>query len=254
MNISRRVAIPIAIRVLAGMLFVAPAIACSGDKTKGGSDSTVASSTTQPPSGVTGSSTGTSVSTAAPIPKAINDVGTYGEDLYDQVKVGDWTKAKALLDSLHTAAQQLPAGDRIQSQRTDLDSTVATLDKVVASHNRVAGLEAANRVTFLSAQMTTPYHGPTPTEVLLLDYYGRELEIWSAQKNLAKLKETAAALSSTWKALRPTVVKHGGGAAAGHTDALVARINAAKSPAEYARVATPFLDEVDELEKVFTTQ
>ncbi len=228
----------------AAALFAISLFACSRDKTSAVIDSTAASSTA--PTGA--------AAAAAPIPAAVNDVGTYGEDLYDQAKTANWVAAKAYLDSLHTAATNLPRTDQIQSQRSQLNSAITALDQAVASRNSEAALEAANRITFLSAQMTTPYHGATPTEVLLLDYYGRELDIWSARKNAAKLKQTAAALTSTWNALRPTVEKNGGGVAAGHTDALVARINAAKSPAQYARVATPFLDEVDELEKVFTKQ
>jgi multidrug efflux pump subunit AcrA (membrane-fusion protein) len=191
---------------------------------------------------------------SAPIPGSINDVGTYGEDLYDQVKLGDWAKAKAYLDSLHAAAPNLPSGEQVRAQRNDLDSAIARLDKAVAARDRSTALEVANRATYLSAQMTTPYHGVAPTEVLLLDYYGRELEIWAARRNLPKLKETAAALESTWSALKPTVERRGGALAARNTDVLVARIKSAKSPADYARVATPFLDQVDELEKVFTTQ
>jgi hypothetical protein len=228
----------------AAALFAISLFACSRDKTNAGIDSTAASSTA--PTGA--------AAAAAPIPAAVNEVGTYGEDLYDQAKTPNWVAAKAYLDSLHTAATNLPRTDQIQSQRSQLDSAITALDQAVASRNSAAALEAANRITFLSAQMTTPYHGATPTEVLLLDYYGRELDIWSARKDTAKLKQTAAALTSTWNALRPTVEKNGGSVAAGHTDALVARINAAKSPAQYARVATPFLDEVDELEKVFTKQ
>jgi hypothetical protein len=239
-------------QVVAGLgaaLLVVVAAGCARDNSSGATDTTVASST----AAVSPGSSATTAA-AAPIPKSINDVGTYGEDLYDIVKLGDWTKGKAYLDSLRTAAASLPAGDQIQPQRAQIDSSVSTLDKAVAARNRAAALEAANRITFLSAQMTTPFHGPTPTEVLLLDYYGRELEIWAARKDLAKLKETAAALESTWNALKPTVEKSGGTVAARQTDALVARIKAAKSPSDYARVATPFLNEVDELEKVFTKQ
>jgi hypothetical protein len=230
--------------LVAAGLFTIILSACSRDRTNAAADSVAASSTAPT----------NAVAASAPIPAAINDVGTYGEDLYDQAKAGNWVAAKAYLDSLHAAATNLPRTDQIQSERSQLDGAIAALDQAVAARNRTGALEAANRVTFLSAQMTTPYHGATPTEVLLLDYYGRELDIWSAQRNTSKLKETAAALTSTWNALRPTVEKNGGGVAAGHTDALVARINAAKSASEYARVATPFLDEVDELEKVFTKQ
>ena len=251
MQTSKRAAFQEELRLVSLALLLSTVAAC-GRSNKTTADTTLASSGAQPSASSTSSST--TAAANAPIPQAINDVGTYGEDLYDEAKAGNWAKAKTLLDSLHAASNLLPTGDQFQSQRTELNSAVSALDKAIASRNRTAGLEAANRVTYASAKMTTPYHGATPTEVLLLDYYGRELEIWSAQKNAAKLKETAAALTSTWNALRPTVQRQGGTVAAGQTDALVKRINAAKSPAEYARTATPFLDEVDELEKVFTKQ
>jgi hypothetical protein len=228
--------------VVAGALFALLLSACSRDTTSQSVDSTAASSTAL----ATDSSPA-----SAPIPAAINDVGTYGEDLYDQAKAGNWAAAQAYLDSLHAAATKLPSGDQIQSQRSQLDSAITALDQAVGARNRMAAQEAANRVTYLAAQMTTPYHGATPTEVVLLDYYGRELEIWAAQGNLAKLKETAATLESTWNAVRPAVESNGGAVAARQTDALVSQIKAAKSPAGYARVATPFLNQVDELEKVF---
>lgn len=226
----------------AAALFALILSACSRDTTNQGADSTAASSTA---AGTTGS---------APIPAAINDVGTYGEDLYDQAKLGDWAKAKAYLDSLRAATMKLPSDERIQSQRRALESAISSLDRAVSASNRAATLEGANRVTYIAAEMTIPYGGTMPIEVVLLDYYGRELEIWAAQKDLAKLKETAATLESTWSALRPMVEERGGAVAARNTDALVARIKAAKSPADYASIATPFLDEVDELEKVFTEQ
>ena len=224
--------------LVAAALFALLASACSRDTSNQPADSTAASSTTA----------GT---TNVPIPAAINDVGTYGEDLYDQAKVEGWTRAKAYLDSLHIAATNLPDDQPVQRQRSALDSAIIALDEAVAARNRAAALEAANRVTYIAAQMATPYRAATPIAVALLDYYGRELEIWASQKNLPKLKETAAALERTWTALRPTVEQSGGATAARDTDRLVARIKAAKSPAGYASIATPFLDQVDELEKVF---
>src|SRR2546423_1661301 len=45
----------------------------------------------------------------AAVPPAVDAVGTYGEDLYDAVKAGNWKEARKLLDSLSSAAKQLPA-------------------------------------------------------------------------------------------------------------------------------------------------
>jgi hypothetical protein len=173
-------------------------------------------------------------------------VGTYGEDLYDQAKLGDWTKAQSIMDSLDTSAKALKG-----NENTQIAGVLDTLRGAISAHERDAALEASNRVTFVAAKLSEPYHPKTPTDVVRLDYYGRELEIWSARKNVKKLAETSAELRRTWDAVKPTVVSAGGDKAAATTDALVVRLAAARTSADYAKLATPFLDVVDELEKPF---
>jgi hypothetical protein len=190
-----------------------------------------------------------SATTAAPannIPKAVVDIGTYGEDLYDQVKASKWTKAKALMDSLDASATTLSA-----DERANLTGTLDTLRNAIAAKRREAALEGSNRVTYVVAIISEPYKPVTPVAIVLLDYYGRELEIWSGRGNMAKLKSTSADLTKTWDGVKPTVVSAGGATAAATTDSLVAKLGVAKSPADYARLATPFLNVVDELEKPF---
>jgi hypothetical protein len=191
----------------------------------------------------TPSSTSTTDSAASAVVAAI---GTHGEDLYDQARLGDWTRAQALMDSLDAAAKALKGNERAQ-----ITSVLDTLRGAISAHERGVALEASNRVTFVAATLSEPYHPKTPADVVRLDYYGRELEIWSARRNTTKLAETSADLRRTWDAVKPTVTSAGGGKAAATTDALVVRLAAAKSPVDYARLATPFLDVVDELEKPF---
>lgn len=189
---------------------------------------------------------------AISVPPGVAAVGTHGEDLYDEAKAGRWDKARALVDSLDVAEKTLPPAEpRIRKERAQLAGVVDTLRRAVNTKNRAAALEASNRVTFLAAKMTEPYHPVEPSAVPLLDYYGRELEIWSARGDRAKLSSTVADLRRTWDGLRPKVEANGGGATAKKTDSLVTLIVAAKTPADHARLATPFLDVVDELEKVF---
>lgn len=52
----------------------------------------------------------------------------------------------------------------------------------------------------------------------VLDYHGRELEIWAEAADAAKLRETASAIQDTWKRLRPRVVSRGGNAEAAAFD------------------------------------
>jgi multidrug efflux pump subunit AcrA (membrane-fusion protein) len=99
--------------------------------------------------------------------------------------------------------------------------------------------------------LTEAYNPKMPADVVRLDYYGRELEIWAARNDLGRITTTRDALRRTWHAVKPNVISHGGAAAAARTDSLVARLDSAKTAKDYAQVATPFLDVVDELEKPF---
>jgi hypothetical protein len=199
----------------------------------------------------------------ASIPPAIDAVGTYGEDLYDVVKAGDWKKASLYLDSLRTAAAQLPSGlsaewratDRLPSSdaKHSLEALVDSLNAEIASKRRLEAQVDANRVTYISAELVRPYTSKTPVQVLLLDYEGRELEIWATAKNQTKLTTTKADIRKFWDEVRPQVESRNP-TQAKHTEDLVAQIEKAKTPAELKKLATPFLDEVDLLEKVFTNQ
>jgi hypothetical protein len=65
-----------------------------------------------------------------------------------------------------------------------------------------------------------------------------------------KLQAAAREMQQTWDRLRPSIETHSAREAK-KFDALVAQVESAKTPADYARVATPVLNEVDNLEKLF---
>src|SRR3979409_1642457 len=100
------------------------------------------------------------------------------------------------------------------------------------------------------ADMPAAYKLGVPVEVTKLDYYGRELEVWAQAQDANKLQATAREMRRTWNSLRPSVEAHKA-AEARKFDALVAQVESAKTSADYARVATPVLNEVDNLEKLF---
>lgn len=213
-----------------------------------GTSAPAGSSMTGSPSGASsGSATG-----AAHV--ALSAAGADGEDLYDAIKANSWGKARTLLDSLTNATRSLATGGTATAEQQQLTAVVDTLRRTIPARQHDVSLQAANRVTYLAARMEAAYHPTTPVEVLLLDYYGRELEIWSGVRNNARLTQTRDSLQATWNKLRPAVQSRGRGDQASRTDSLVKKIAAATTPAEYGRLAKPFLDEVDELEKVFTKQ
>jgi hypothetical protein len=241
--VIRRRKLTLGAAAMAAALLIAGLSACSSAPSGGANGTTKASS--PPP-------------TAAPmptsgLPAAVEGVGHYGESLYDMAKAGDWAKAAADLSSLRQSAQQLRGevkGGKAQQER--LNQAVAALDRAVMAKDPAAAMREANAVTLIGADLAAAFKPTVPVEVTKLDYYGRELEIWSAAKNEAKLRETADGARRVWQTLRSAVEAHGGAAEAKKFGGLVAQMEGAKTPADFGRLATPVLDEVDNLEKVFT--
>lgn len=186
------------------------------------------------------------------VPQALRDVGEYAESIYDMAKVADWPKAQANLATLQQSAQLL------RQQTTNSDSginqlmgSIDQLSPAIAAKDPQATQQHANQVTLLAAQITQRYQTRVPVEITLLDYYGRQLDVDAASGNLAQLQTTTHHMTQTWQAVRPAVVRHGGTAQAQQFDTLVAQANQAKTVSDYGQLATPILNQVDQLEAVF---
>ncbi len=190
--------------------------------------------------------------TKAATPPSIAEVGELGENVYDLAKDNDWTKAEAKLALLVKEAESLHAQVKDEKAKGKLDKYLAALKTSVAAKDQPVTMQQANKVTKFAADLSAPFHPQIPVDVTMLDYYGRELEVWSAAKNDKKLKKAADSLETTWAKVRPSVKEHGGEKQATTFDGLVAKLKAATSAEQYKGVATPILDEVDNLEKVFT--
>lgn len=190
-----------------------------------------------------------SSASAASVPKPLENAGHYGENVYDQAKLGDWSKANAELASLKGAISQLN-GTGVSDQGR-LSADVAALEKAITARDQQAALLASNKVTFDVANASASYKTPVPVGVTKLDYYGRQLEIQAAAKDTAGLKQTAADIQSTWNQVRPQIVANGGTKEAKQFDVTVAQVQKAGTPAQYGKLANPVLAQVDFLENVF---
>lgn len=182
------------------------------------------------------------------VPAALTDAGEFGENIYDAAKANDWKAANAKLTALKTAAQKM-ADEKIGS--TEFEATLGKLEKAVAAKDKTSTLIEANLLTLAAANLTADYNPAIPVEVVKLDFYGRELEIWAAAKDEAKLQETAKLIRQSWDAVRAIIEAKGGKREAAAFENLVVKTDAAKTPIDYAKLAAPILDEVDNLEKVF---
>ena len=183
---------------------------------------------------------------------AIDDVGRYGEEIYDLVKLGDWPKAASDVALLKQAASKLPAEVNGNGRPgVELQNTIQSLDEAITEKNWERATREANQITWIGADLSAPFNPLVPIEVTRLDYYGRQLEISSAEKDEPRLKATAADMASAWKSLRPRIEAAGGVSEAENFSKLVAQVQAARSPGDFGKLASPVLDEVDNLEQVF---
>ena len=185
------------------------------------------------------------------VPKALADAGEYGENLYDYAKANDWKHAEARLVALGTAVGRVRSEAGVSGIAVDrLGRTRAALNHSVARKHRLMTMREANQVTLDVADLTAAYKLSVPVEVTRLDYYGRELEIWAEVGTMARLKATASGMRHEWNAVRSRV-KGKNRAEAEKCEALVGRTERARTPKEYAPLASLVLDEVDHLESVF---
>lgn len=184
---------------------------------------------------------------AAP-PQTLADAGEFAENVYDFAKAKNWAKAGEKLAGLEKTVNELKAKNLAAPQLVEATSSLAA---AVKAKNEIDAMREANQATFLVADETAKYNLTVPVEVVKLDYYGREIEILAMTKDEAKLKLTAQAIRQTWNAVKPKMEAKGAGKEAAKFESLVAQTEKAASVSDYAKVATPILDEVDNLEKVF---
>ncbi|MEA5551846.1 hypothetical protein VB713_12905 [Anabaena cylindrica UHCC 0172] len=182
----------------------------------------------------------------------LNQIGEYSKTIYNLIKTNNWAEAKNHLSLLKALSDHL----KTEKGKTDvnlakLDSSITVLQSTVAAKNHQAMCDA-NQVSAIADQLAMQLEPKMPLEVAMLDYYGRELEIWAADGNTARLKNVAGKIRETWEALRPSIQSHGGSPQLQKfDDTLVALVETASSPTEYSLLAAPVQGEVNNLRKVF---
>ena len=179
------------------------------------------------------------------------DLGESGENIYDAAHEENWPTALVKMTVLEKAARDLTPRWKTMGNEFRLSQSLQKLRDAVQKHQKVAAMHEANHVTLFAARLSRDTAPRVPVEITLLDVYGRALEIGALKNDRVYLARAQRDLTATWQQVRPVVVQHGGAAQARIFGALVARTAQANTPAQFARLATPILDEVDHLEAVF---
>jgi hypothetical protein len=193
------------------------------------------------------------VPTAERPPSALMEVGDAAESLFNAADSKDWREAGGQLEALQASAADLPGGLQKPDLVVQLRSRIDNLGQSVRAHQRVETMDDANGITRLVAELATKFQTRIPYEVILLDYYGRQLELGVASKRLPMLEQTAADIRSTWNMIERTILDRG------HTDDakrftdIVVQLEGARSVDEFVAPARAELAAVDQLQNIFRT-
>jgi hypothetical protein len=112
-------------------------------------------------------------------------------------------------------------------------------------------MDFANSLTRLAAELSARYQNDVPYEIVMLDYYGRQLELGIASSNPALLKRATADLTQAWNAAERIILRRGHSDEARHFTDVIGQLEGAKQPADYVKPARAELAAVDRLEKIF---
>ena len=181
-------------------------------------------------------------------------ISGYAEDIFELAKADRWKRAAKKLNALEKIKQSLT--DNTHNLGVDNASALAKstsdLERAIGSKSRQEAMIAANKITAIAALIAKPFNQRVLTNMMLLDYYGRELEIWSETKNINRLSVIVSKMHLIWRNLMPLVIAEGASRDIKKFGEIMKRLEAAKTPEEYGRLANSALDEVENLERIFT--
>lgn len=174
-------------------------------------------------------------------------------DIYELAQSNKWKHMGNKLNAIRKVEQSHPpvANENAANLLPRLIEATADLEQAVAMQHRLDSMIYANRVMIISAKMAAPFNPRIPTNVAVIAFCARKLEILSETQHLDTMTDIVYKIHLSWQSLIPEVIEHGGSKEIKKFAEIMKRLEGAKSPDEYARQASSVLDEVAVLEHIF---
>ncbi len=109
----------------------------------------------------------------------------------------------------------------------------------------------ANEITKLVADLSAEFQTQVPYEVVMLGYYGRQLELGIAAARPELLNRASTDLRSTWNRIQPEVERRDHLDETGRFTDIVVDLERASRPAEYVAPTRAELAAAERIEKLF---
>jgi hypothetical protein len=175
------------------------------------------------------------------------------EEIFNLALVGHLERAGKRLDALK---KKVAALDSVQDEANlillpRLKRTITDLETALVTKNHLDIMRNSNRITLIAATVAVPYKPRIPTEVSLLEYNGRELEIWSEAKRTDKLSGIVIRMHLAWQTLMPKLIECNGDKELKRFSELMRHLEQARTAEEYDRLSKQILAGTATLEAIF---
>jgi hypothetical protein len=114
-------------------------------------------------------------------------------------------------------------------------------------------MDVANSITRLVADVSAEFRTEVPIGVVMLDYYGRQLELGIAAGRPSTLTQATADLRQQWDRIEPDILRRGHADEARRFTDLVVQLEGARRRADFTAPIRAELEAVDRLETIFKT-
>jgi len=200
------------------------------------------------------SSTASATDKQAVFPAELKALPVNAVEIYNLAKVNKWHEIRNNFDKLKKSEQSLKLKKNEENdfliQR--LRKKIEELEQAISAKNRRETMRSANKITLIAVAMIGQFKLRVPTDVMVLNYCGREMEILSEDKDIDKLFSLVMRMHLIWQNLIPQLVNKNASKEIKNFSEIMKHLEVAKTPTEFNRLAKQVLDEVDNLEKVFT--
>ena len=184
-------------------------------------------------------------------PDALVQIGELAEELFDAARTSKWSNVAEAVQSLKESALVLSSPRLKPDLNAQLRSRINDLKRSAKARRRAQSMDFANSITRLVAELSAPYQTEIPYEIVLLDYYGRQLQLGLVASPPSTLKQATADLRQTWNAVEPSILQRGHADDARRFTDIVVQLEGAKHPADFVAPVRAELAAVDRLEKIF---
>jgi len=183
----------------------------------------------------------------------LDSLSASAEEIYSLAQSGKMERTVKKLEALKRNAA---AFDYIQDEANSillprLGRTIVDLEKAIGAKDRLETMRYANRITLIATTVAVPFKPSLPTEVSLLDYNGRELEIWSETRKTEKLSGIVIRMHLAWQTLMPKLIEQNCLKELRRFSDIMGRLELARLPEEYGRLSRMVLVETDAMKSLF---